>query len=150
MKRIGSFQVKSGNICVSDPCYQNDGIFKTGARNGTWVADIELSDEGSWGTRVASLHARHKDFPHPVNLEKGPRLDVDTGMMGIYDAEEFHSDDPVWYDMVCEVNDAMIIDGGVVSSSGFGDGEYPTHVSRDKAGRAVSVLVVFIDEDEDR
>lgn len=49
---LGEFEVKSGEVVVSDPCYKMPtrcrGVLKK-VRKGRWYALAHVSDEGVWG-----------------------------------------------------------------------------------------------------
>lgn len=57
-----------------------------------------------------------------------------------------------WYEMCCDKTlgnqSAGTIPGGVVSSSGFGDGGYTAYCAKDDVGQIIAVKVVFIDESD--
>jgi hypothetical protein len=165
------FEVVSGALYISDPCYDQGTWCQAhvdNVKNGTWIADCEKSDEGSWGNRCAILFAHeegHTAYPysgrwHRVDAEIG----VDSGQAGIFDAGHFRDDsvvEPVenpltgegWYDMSCAVTLGEqswgAIPFGCVSSSGYGDGGYDAFVIRDKDGQIVAVKIEFITEDDD-
>jgi hypothetical protein len=81
--KLGTFEVSSGKITVSDPCYTVAvwcmGTFP--AKNAPWLAEIEQSDEGAWGIRVKSLTVRHSDRS-TANPEK--LTDIDAGSYDVY------------------------------------------------------------------
>ena len=150
MRHIGEFEIVSGKIIITDPCYAQDGICQLSnrkAKRGVWVASIEVHD-GS----VSVLHAHHIDHEGDLpNISIGT-IGVDSGMAGIYDMEkykdqtlislndiqemknknddtydeDFVNRDP-WYAYNCfqvSDNSAGIIPFGTVSASGAGDGDY--------------------------
>lgn len=108
---VGTIDVESGAVRVSDPCYDLD-IWCAGkvedVLNGTYNCFVTIADTGSWGKRVAAIEIRHKDYP---NVYPGEHLSidvgVDSGQAGIYDAkyyEDLWEDTSVqdkWYDRVC-------------------------------------------------
>ena len=57
---LGSFEVKSGVLVVSDPCYDLDleasymGVVEQ-AVNGVWHGIIERIDAGDWGERCSAF-----------------------------------------------------------------------------------------------
>lgn len=176
---VGTFEVKSGKLVVTDPCYDR-GTWCMGTlenvKNGVWHAYTEHVDEGPWGKRVSKLVICHVDHPSDLgqrmeraNFEVG----VDSGQAGFFDDAvypigdrgedgEFNKDD--FYDECCHATvgedsrspkskgtDAGIIRGaGVVSSSGFGDGSYDCLIFKNEAGEVVAAEIEFIgDYDED-
>lgn len=60
MVKLGQFEVTSGKLRVTDPCYDRS-IWCSGyvdAENGTWEAFVYMSDQGAWGNRVSALEVR--------------------------------------------------------------------------------------------
>ena len=163
---IGDFEVSSGKLAVSDPCY-TAGTWCAGVlsnvKNGTWESSVEISDEGSWGSRVKVLFAHLKD----TNIDPWTKakfvVGVDAGQVCIVDESHFaggegeYGEPETFYGDACEKSSgegnlgAGILKSGhgVNSSSGFGDGSYDCFYGTDKDGQIVSVKVVFIaDENE--
>jgi hypothetical protein len=160
---VGTFEVKSGALFVSDPCYTKDTWCAKkleNVKNGTWIGHIEISDEGSWGKRVALLSAHHSETESSSygNLYQSFEVGVDSGQMGIFDYDahpnetgEFDGSGSL-YDRICNMtcnnkNSAGVVEHGVVSSSGFGDGGYEGRAFTDSTGKIVRVEVEFIGED---
>lgn len=155
---LGSFDVRSGELIVSDPCYSLDTWCqgKLGnVRNGEWRAAV-VKGKTDWGNHCWAVLAVHKDFP--LKTTAFPELTdihvgVDSGQAGIFDAAEYHGGeddygDDGWYDLACKQTldtklGAGVLKGGVVSSSGFGDGGYECHVARD-GEQIVGVKITFI------
>jgi len=150
MHSVGAFEVTSGFIEISDPCYSGGDGHRIPALNGTWVGEIEMSDEGSWGMRVAKLRAHREGILTPPFSFIGV-AGVDSGQMSISDADKFHLLPGDLYDLVCDKTSpaGIIEDFAVVSSTGYGDGGYDVVVSKDENGRAFAVEVVFIAEEDD-
>lgn len=177
------FEVTSGEIVCSDPCYTIDpptwcqGIVK--ARNGKWISEVKISDEGSWGKRIAELKIYHSDIAdkflsemgniHLLNFSAG----VDSGQFGFFDRGTYRNDDSVsdlvkydfgtnyikdesgdeWYRACCyitlEHEQFGVLPNGAVSSSGFGDGCYDVFGAKDENGDYIYLHVVFIGEDNE-
>jgi hypothetical protein len=160
---IGTFEVESGKLIVSDPCYDR-GTWHKGeikdVRNGTWVAEVVLEDEHEWGMRVKEVTAYLKGH---ANIEASELLkaaiDVDSGQVGIFCDSAYpegetgeYEDLKTFYGRACDSTDnplgAGIVDGhGVCSSSGFGDGSYSVCLKRDWDGKVVEVQIVFIENE---
>lgn len=102
---IKQFEVTSGKLVCSDPCYSIptwcQGIVEN-VKNGVWGAEINLSDEGDWGTRVASLYIVNEDAnakmtgietkifeEEPLNFNAG----VDSGQFGFFDFAHYRNDE---------------------------------------------------------
>lgn len=159
---LGTFQVTSGRLRVTDPCYERDtwcaGVIDNVVR-GEWGATVFLKDtSGGWGVRVwvlevQALGATRILLPwERTEFEVG----VDSGQAGFFDDVMFkgRDQDEEFYDRVCDVTcseDRLVpagtIDGvGVVSSSGYGDGGYVCEFRRGEDGRVVAARIIFIDE----
>ena len=102
-----TFEVVSGKMVLSDPCYEL-GTWCQGVvdnvKNGTWVGIIEQSDEGNWGTRNSILISLNKE-----EWERTPKLEywlvgkfnterlnfdggVDSGQFGHFDYKNYRND----------------------------------------------------------
>jgi hypothetical protein len=149
--KLGTFEVTSGKLIVSDPCYTEFTEERWLARklghilpavNGTWRAYASICLEGDAHGRVAALLATHHStdtgsFTECRTLQEEVEVDVDSGQLSIVCAalrpltEEENGDmddEASYYGCCCKwtmsVPGAGIIPGGCVSSSGFGDGGY--------------------------
>ena len=161
---IGSFEVSSGKLIISDPCYERDtpcaGALDK-VKNGLWNAYIVKKDFRGWGNRVVELVASIKDYDEHDLDKCSFDVCVDSGQAGIFDDKSFpnekgeYGDVGGWYNMCCETTDpeigrgAGVIKGGVVSCSGFGDGRYDAYYHRDSNGEVDFVKIVFITEEEE-
>ena len=91
-RTVGSFVVETGEVVVSDPCYEK-GLKKKmplPALNGEWVSHVNLNGEN----RVSSLVAVHKGTKRNGRgtwVAKGLR-GVDSGQMSIFDAKHFRKE----------------------------------------------------------
>lgn len=156
---VGTFDVLSGEVVVSDPCYdltRNPDLGHTQeATNGTYHAVIE-KELGIYG-RVRRLYALREGFDEPdaLTLREVAGVGVDSGQMSICDAMANHASDSAWYDMVCEItldyegNQSGVFEGGCASSSGYGDGYYPVYECLDERHENVGWCVIFIYDDDD-
>lgn len=169
---VGNIELKE-EVYITDPCYDTmtwcqkllDNVFP-----GTYRCFVVVSDEGTWGHRVAELHAiKDEVWDNYQDLEDVPydlepiysSIGVDSGQCGIFDAdyyEEHQPDDDYdnhtsWYRKVCNLTlnyNAGTTDGlGVVSESGYGDGRYGLWVAKDDNDKIFAMKVVFIDDEED-
>ena len=171
-KVLGTFEIESGEIRVSDPCYEKEsksGIsFK--AKKGTWTAHINLNDED----RVASLVVVFKGKREKAGWTLVGDGGVDSGQMSIFDKSHFRKegdkdkitscwsgwekkDEPdgggFFYATCCSLtcgddNGAKskggVLAHGAVSQTGYGDGGYPVQVKYNAEGEAVAVRVRFL------
>ena len=164
-KQIGKIALKD-KVYISDPCYQIMTwcqAYLSDVLPGEYACFIKMFEE-----RVAELLVVHKDFLgiHHNEAEEVPfcidyvfSLGVDSGQMGIFDADYYEENQPnddfnntsSWYRRVCDTTceqDAGVLDNlGVVSSSGYGDGSYPLYISEED-DKIVAMKVVFIDEED--
>ena len=169
IKELGKFRMVTGTVIVSDPCYVIDGGSQRvieNVLNGDWDCKV-VCLEG----RVAELLARHS-----ANLrssakwtEAAGKIGVDSGQAGIFDESHYRDDDVEngikrigpdvicpeerWYSLCCDrslnsKSGAGVIPFGVVSSSGYGDGEYNCYIQRDKKAQVVGIKIVFITAEE--
>lgn len=160
--KIGTFAVKSGTLMVSDPCYGKGtrchGQLRNVA-NGTWEATTTHKGVPGWGRRVALLTAHRSGVS-----DDGPwhlaafRVGVDSGQAGIWDLPAYGwgegecDDKATFYGKACAGTDAedgaSVMDGGVVSRSGYGDGSYKCSYQIGAKGKIVAVRVEFIGDNE--
>jgi len=159
-QNVGSFKITSGQVMVSDPCYDLgtwcQGIIKN-VKKGNWKAKILVTNEGDWGSRVAAIIAWHESISEVAYVcsswnKQNFEVGVDAGMAGIFDLAEFHSEDDEynnpnsWYRRCCDLTDnkAGIIDNsGIVSSSGYGDGSYECSTMEEGSGKVIAIMVDF-------
>jgi len=180
------FEITSGKAVLSDPCYELgtwcQGVIDN-VKNGKWVAILEQSDEGAWGTRNSILMSLNVEA-----MKNNPKLEmqlmssgellsfdggVDSGQFGHFDFANYRKDETavdlpkVWDDewesqegdkfyraccfQTLEKEDSFgVLPFGCVSSSGYGDGSYPTYGIKDENGEYVGFMTIFIgDEDEE-
>lgn len=157
------FELGSKTV-VSDPCYSDIGdhcSLVLGTKPGKWLAAVDVVDEYFWGKRVAALRAwtlgvvTDTREPHDVC--------VDSGQMSIVDFDYYEGDNEGFGDESTFYGDACALtltEGavggllksgrGVVSTTGYGDGDYRVVLSYDRDGLVIGIMVVFIeDESED-
>ena len=171
------FEIKSGVVVCSDPCYEIptwcQGIINN-VKAGTWYAYIEKKDVGSWGPRIHSMTIIHEDYVIDTvkrtfdHLNPIGHYGVDSGQFGFFDKEFYRNDSAAeslpkvdwvdyvkedgdeWYKACAEItlseNQGGVMEAGVVTSSGYGDGSYPVFGNLDD-GEYVSLKVIFIEED---
>jgi len=144
-------------VMVSDPCYKLDTWCQsvlTRVLPGKYYTKAIITDLGAWGRRCTGLVAVHQDFVGAKKRwYKYASIGVDSGQAGIFDMASYrnpevaaaiqtpdidftipYNDDPgdSWYEKMCRFtlseNSWGAYDGGVVSSSGIGDGMYDVSV----------------------
>lgn len=158
------FEVSSSRIICSDPCYKEEPGLIIDAINGLWNVMVETTNSKSWGRRIKSFEAHHEKFDY--DNEEYHDLGVDSGQFGVFDFASYQNDKLVkpkaklpewidmersgdqWYGYCCSKTLTKrgygFVNGGFVSSSGFGDGTYRVTI-RTLANKAVGVEVIFIE-----
>lgn len=166
---LGTFEVASGKLTVSDPCYK-PGTWGMGeltkVRNGTWYAHTLAVDLGDLGKRISRLVIHHSAYSQSKKLcsqVASFEVGVDSGQAGFFDSTHYQDDsvlcrnpvndlDSAWYSACCDLTlsplQAGVIPYGVVSSSGFGDGGYDCRYWTTSAGHIVKAEIIFISEAE--
>lgn len=168
----------SDRVRVSDPCYDNDVWCKTmltGVLPGKFKVEVDKSDEGGWGNRVAGLTVVHEDFGHLDGWEYHSEIGVDSGQAGVFCESTYRNDQvdintpehdftlpfsdqsgDAWYEKMCKFTLSGegwgSYDTGVVTSSGYGDGGYPLEVLRESNGYIVGMKITYLfpeDEEEE-
>jgi hypothetical protein len=160
----GEFEITSGKAMVSDPCYDREtwcqGVIDN-VKNGTWKAYLHIIDD-----RVGYILCHHKSHICLLNndwTKESFEVGVDSGQAGVYDEPKYHGGEDDygeggWYDLNCNltcdkdnktVRYGGVLEGGVVSSSGYGDGGYDCSTIKND-GEIVGILVDFgLNEDID-
>src|SRR5690349_8432684 len=99
---LGTFNVTSGKMYVSDPCYSRDtwcqGLLEN-VKNGVWKAAV-VKGTTDWGDRCWEVFAVNDAYP--LNTEiceiTSTEIGVDSGQAGIFDADSFHGGEDEWGD----------------------------------------------------
>ena len=162
-RTAGYFEIHSGRMIISDPCYNKTG-WCTGELNlvkmGSWKAIARIGEVRGWGKRcweLIAIHCEHAEMS-PDKITENAEFDigVDSGQCGVYDSNHFpeekgeYSDKNSWYRKVCEITHQVqggVIKGGYVTPSGFGDGGYECFVKREqKTNQVIGVRVIFISD----
>ena len=105
MKRE-KFEVVSGKMILSDPCYSVptwcQGVVEN-VKNGEWIGIAELTNQGQWGDRISMLLSMNVDA-----MNKNPNLEqelitmskplpfegaVDSGQFGHFDFDNYRKDE---------------------------------------------------------
>lgn len=165
---LGQFDCVSGEIVVSDPCYELDCVCADSIRNaiiGRWDACITIRDFGYLGNRVTHICANAVGFPCDDDWRlRGRDIGVDTGQAGLFDRRYFNDAtvtqtadwfsparfDNAWYSLCCDrtLNGyGAVIPYGVVRRSAFGDGIYRCHVC-ESGGRVSAIAIEFVGDAE--
>ena len=168
-----NFEITSGKIRVTDPCYTKDtwcsGVLEN-CMNGKWFAGKVVwgnAATGGWGNRIAELQIWHESHVGSECYENsGIDVGVDSGQAGFFDEGSYpegetgeYGELDTFYGKICEgtANENYLgianVGFGVATSSGYGDGGYDCFIRRDHEGRIVAAKIVFIsaesEEDEE-
>lgn len=156
---IGSFEIQSGRVRVSDPCYEKDtwcaGTIDN-VENGNWEAYIKF-DKKIVSELIAIFDDISKEVLKTSNwIEEDIEVGIDSGQCGIFDDKFYpegktgeYGDEDTFYGQCCDIttNGAGVLDFGAVSVSGWGDGSYNCYVLKDKKN-IVGIKIAFIEEYE--
>jgi hypothetical protein len=164
---LGEFTLKSGQVILSDPLYSledEEGIIIPAVETGLWRGFV-LKNR----LEISSVNEEIHAYKDSLVVDDKPKTDlswevlpgdiaVDSGQAGIFDTQAFQNDNYVktkpeidtgtlFYGMCCDITyeppGAGIVEGGVVSSTGLGDGRYQAFVSKNKDGKIVAIKIVF-------
>ncbi|WP_318503205.1 SMI1/KNR4 family protein [Bacillus sp. T3] len=171
---LGTFQVTSGKLIISDPCYGYDEENSEGlqvllkpAKRGNWSVAISYNEEEVvqklvvfWG------NIEPEEEWIPINQ----LIAVDSAQAGIFDLAFFDVDEKIidevenvydiemdddvskYYvaccDAVASEQQGGIVPGGAVAMSGYGDGLYQVYFKQDASSEIVSVMIDFLVSDE--
>jgi hypothetical protein len=158
-------------VYVTDPCYTVDVWCRQTLHNvlpGEYIAWM-TGHYHLYGQRNTGVVVIHKDFyGKKKKWYSGGSIGVDSGQAGIFDAKSYRDDSIVesigaptdidfsvpgkkepgdlWYDAVTKFtlggNAWGAYHGGIVSSSGFGDGMYDFKVLKEKS-KIVGITIDF-------
>jgi hypothetical protein len=169
------FEIVSGNVIVSDPCYSLNTWCQgelSNVKKGVWNVKTTKLSKRIDDARISEIIVKHDDN-HRKNLAwemQGFEVGVDSGQAGIFDKDYYQKDEVVkgyilatnphtgnpiadndpWYSVCCKKTLSKegygVIPYGAVSSSGYGDGGYTCYTSKNKMGEIDAIKIVFIDE----
>jgi len=160
---LGSFEVMSNKIYISDPCYEYDEHENTcvltlkDVINGKYIATTKVARIYH---DIKSLTIKHEDYLHSEPSIFAGKIGVDSGQAGFFDKEYYaenqggdFDDLTTLYGLACSLilskqKGGIVHNRGVVSSSGCGDGEYEVFVGINEIGEIVSASIIFIEEED--
>ena len=172
---LGTFQVTSGSLIVSDPCYSynaedTDGLqaLLKPVRKGNWSAVVSY-DEYETVHQLTIFWGNTEPTGAWIPIEEF--IAVDSAQLGVFDLSCYHNDDMIserpanvyeididdgvstYYIACCDATNSDkqggTVPGGAVAVSGDGDGLYPAFIKRDESGEIVSVMIDFLEVSED-
>lgn len=153
-----TFEVTSGKIIVTDPCYDrniHESNWILNAKNGTWIGEVS-------GTEQIVRHS-HSRIEHFVNwIVLGTNLFVDSGQTGVFDHDAYPQGDTgesedltSFYGKACAMtlsdDSAGSVDNiGFVSSTTQGDGTFTFYGIKNADNQIVAVKTVYQVYQEDQ
>ena len=153
---IGDFNVESGQIAVTDPCYNKDDLILgqvLPAINGTWEMYVSIVDDNVDSVLFINKDYSSREYIQDYNFTTVGFVTVESGQFTVCDYEKYE-DTPDEYEKYCNQTSSVTLSGIVenyagVTSTGFGDGEYSINGAVIN-GAYYAVQVNFIEyEDED-
>ena len=133
---MSRFEITSGAMVCSDPCYTTD-VWCMGTINnvkkgtwsaevdevvmGTWSAEVDEVVMGTWGRRIAQLRVYHTDSSVETMSSKWEEFPgsfgVDSGQFGFFDRDHYRKADSV------KEQTKYDFGGDYLSDGSEGDGE---------------------------
>ena len=154
-KYYGSFELKSPKFLIADPYQMSSGIVIDSAYTGTYYCFADKKFYGDdYGKKISSVLIYHASlyeiestvFRDQKKWENAKPIAVDSGMVGIYDHENWenmpinkeliypaHYISTDWDSLNTQLvscHSASSLPCGFVTESGKGDGNYPLFVFR--------------------
>ena len=148
LKYIGELELGT-KVDITDPCYDKDVWCRmtTDCEPGLYKGYVEMSDEGDWGMRVATVSIFKGDKMWGIEeMEYIGNIGVDAGLAGFFNDKPDFSDTE-WNEFCGKINDgdAWNLYNGIFSSSGYGDGCYNVYANEERN----AFTIVFIDDESD-
>ena len=165
-----SFQVVSGKVVISDPCYELDdslNVVVEKVKIGTWIAQRKMLDKHI--VREIVLQCGFPTVQKEVYLPQN--FCIDSGQVSVFDAAHYRKDNDVtwmpefdaigidgreegikWYNAVSDLT--LKDDGhgylmfGFCSDNGVGDIDYQVKLGYDKHGQVVQITIRFRSEED--
>ena len=146
MEYVGTIELGT-KVDITDPCYDNGTWCRmtTDCEPGIYKGYIEMSDEGDWGMRVATVSIFKGDKIWGIEeMEHIGSIGVDAGLAGFFNNKPDFDDDEwsEFCDAIREGN-AWNLYNGIFSLSGYGDGGYDVYANEERN----AFTIVFIDEE---
>lgn len=161
---LGSFIITGNKIHVSDPCYDYNcpgAVTIDNVLSGRYLATLLKHNLDIWETRVCRLTIEHEDYKDIVpDIFSGYEIAVDSGQAGFFDDYYYQynqggdfGDINTLFGLACSLTlsknrGGIMLDKGVVSETGFGDGCYPLFIAKNHEGKIVASSIIFISEQE--
>lgn len=162
---IGNFEVLSGEVIVTDPCYDIKSGERLKAKNGVYKVSIE--EEDGVISKLILAHTDFSPYGHSYTTKEIYELGVDSGQMSVFDIEKYKKDDWIFeekypldiednfYGACCYITlhseeNAGTLKYGAVCCSGYGDGDYDGFAKINEQGEVEYIEISFVGEDEEQ
>lgn len=152
---LGSFQLPSGVVQVTDPCYSPNTGLVVNVKPGSWKAEVVVDEHVN-----TSLTIHHEGYEIDYDshfkslsvLDDESTIGVDSGQAGFFESAYYKGgSDEVFYDHMCDLTlngiSAGVYENGAVSSSGYGDGGYSVEGVVIN-NQYVALRIIFVEENE--
>ena len=123
---------------VSDPCYNYKcagAVTLNNVLSGKYLATLVKNNLNIWETRISKLNIQHEDYKNIFpNIYSGYEIAVDSGQTGFFDDHYYKEkqggefgDTTTLFGLACSLTlsknrGGIMLNKGVVSETGFGDG----------------------------
>ena len=161
---LGSFIITGNKIHVSDPCYDyacSGAVTLTNVLSGKYFATLVKHNLDIWDIRVSRLTIQHVDYKNIVpDIYSGYEIAVDSGQAGFFDDYYYQQnqggdfgDITTLFGLACSLTlsknqGGIMLNKGVVSETGFGDGCYSLFIAKNDDGKIVAASIIFITDEE--
>ena len=161
---LGSFLITGNKIHVSDPCYDyacSGAVTLDNVLSGKYLATLVKHNLDIWDTRVCKLTIQHEDYKDIVpDIYSGHEIAVDSGQAGFFDDDYYQQnqggdfgDINTLFGLACFLTlsknqGGIMLNKGVVSETGFGDGCYSLFIAKNDDGKIVAASIIFITDEE--
>ena len=154
---IGQRYFNERPVTVTDPGYDDDvwckidnvklkpGVYNCIAWKGRYYYTDENGKRHSY-QRVfcCGIYLDGVGIPNREKMEEIGFIGVDAGLAGFFQDKPNYTDEQ-WQSLCNEMydKDALIVDEGFFTSSGYGDGEYPVFAYKNGAGEIAALEINF-------
>lgn len=154
---IGGFNVESGQIVITDPCYNKDDLTLgqvLPAINGMWEMYVSIVDDNVDSVLFINKDYSSREYIKDYNFKTVGFIIVESGRLTVCDYEKYE-DTPDEYEKYCNQTSSVTLSGIVenyagVTSTGFGDGKYSINgATLNDKYYAINVDFINIEDDKE-